>query len=602
MADNTFDVLAMANAMAAESDDEASLFGGTPETTLPVITNDTEKKPAKKEWVPDATLIDDMPELQNKPAIYDADELKEEEKMLTNVCDDEAMQNKIDTMNDMQRQVENINAFSTRHNIRLHIPEGAWQVKFITAANDTNYTKAQQLLDILLDQIKAEIPDAIEYLTPPDDKPVENNNTPIDDAVNTSVEVDPALAEALNTTQIIIDKRQADQIVWSPDEIDKIKKSRRVELNIVETGDIKFSSIVDADDNAVDNILQQYTRKTNDISSPLPASKYRATFTGLTYPEIIGLQASLEMNSIDAERKKWTIAFNHMKNISIGAWEEYTWYENEKHEIIKTHFGAPVPTAYKRHDVTKFEDFMRKTSFLDRDFILWKILCATTTDTEIVSVTCGVMNHNTHTKCNHVYEWVYDPSSLLDPADVDPTVLEEMSATAEAGTVEECLNIYNNGPVTGRNVVTLPESGWSVVYGHASAWDYIEGGIYSAILNISTKTEDDIRSDDIEDTFLYTVLNCIKFILVPDGKGGYMKISGMKNLVKVLRTLGSVDFQTLGTIMNLMMNGYNYRFSIKNAMCPKCKGKSTIPVEDISQLLFMIARSLENTVVTLKKQ
>lgn len=616
MANTSFNVMDMANEYASENDmDTAALFNKpAPEETKSEAVE--EAVPEKKEpWRPDASLTADMPELQSSGAVYNADEIRNstDQAPLANVADDAAKQSEIDQMNEMQRQTANINDFKKRHNIQLHIPDGPWTVKFINASSDPNYQTAQAMLDQLFEQLKAEMPGAIEFLTPAEQPTAEPNNVEIpaidndqatDISANTVPTPEAAIAAASpDNTQIVIDKRNANQITWSPDEIAKIRKSRHVELKIVESADINFASITDGDDTAVDKILQQYTRKTNDVSSPLPASKYRATFTGLTYPEVMSLHASAELNNIDAERKKWTIAFNHMTNISIGPWEEYTWYQDENKRIIKVPYGSPVPANVVRHDVTKFEDFMRKTSYIDLNFILWKILCATTTDKEIVSITCGVTNPNTKQKCNNTYEWIYNPASLLDPADVNPTVLEEMSKVAAAGTVEDALKLYNESPVKGNNVVTLKDSGWSVVYGHASAWDFVEGGIYNAIRDFASKTnEDDIDPDDIPDMVLYTILTSIKSILVPNNEGGYIRISGTKNLIKAFKKLSTVDFQTIGTISNMMTEPYNYTFYIKDAVCPKCMGRSSVPVERMETMLFMIRRSLESTTVSLTKQ
>lgn len=614
MANTSFNVMDMAKEYASENDmDTAALFN---KATTEENNNDTssENVPDQKEpWKPDASLTADMPELQGSGAVYDADEIRNssDQSPLANIADDNAMQSNIEQMNEMERQTANIDAFKKRHNIQLHIPAGPWTVKFINAASDPNYQTAQSMLDQLFEQLKVEMPGAIEFLTPPEatnstsgnvETAADNVSDSNDESVNNTVPTPAEAVSAAGNAQVVIDKRNVDQITWTADEIAKIRKSRHVELKIVETGDINFGSIVDGDDNAVDKILQQYTRKTNDTSSPLPASKYRATFTGLTYPEVLSLHASIEMNDTDLERKKWTIAFNHMTNISIGPWEEYTWYLDEKNRIVKVPYKAPVPAEAVRHDVSKFEDFLRKTSYIDINFIMWKILCATSTDREIVTITCGVINQTTKNPCRNRYEWIYNPSSLLDPADMNPVVLEDMSKVAEAGTVEDAIKLYNEGPVKGNNIVTLKDSGWSVVYGHASAWDFVEGGIYDAIREIASKPDEEVDPDDIPDVVLYTMLTSIKSILVPNGNGGYTRISGTKNLIKAFKNLSTLDFQTLGTISNMMTEPYNYRFYIKDAVCPKCMGKSSVPIERMESMLFMIKDSLESTTVSLTKQ
>ena len=91
-----------------------------------------------------------------------------------------------------------------------------------------------------------------------------------------------------------------------------------MELTLVEVVPIEYSQIEDAPDNVIDALLAPYQYKVNSIESPLPASKYRATFTGLPYPEVIDLSNAQEMDTIEGEMKKWSIAFNHMRNQSIG--------------------------------------------------------------------------------------------------------------------------------------------------------------------------------------------------------------------------------------------------------------------------------------------
>ena len=105
------------------------------------------------------------------------------------------------------------------------------------------------------------------------------------------------------------------------------KKSRTVELNIVEGKDLEMSSIENiSSKSAIDLALAPYIRKSNDIVAALPASKYRASFTGLSYVDMIDLSNSQELNTIDGEKKKWTIAYQHIKNPSIGPWKEYRYY------------------------------------------------------------------------------------------------------------------------------------------------------------------------------------------------------------------------------------------------------------------------------------
>ena len=225
----------------------------------------------------------------------------------------------------------------------------------------------------------------------------------------------------------MIDKSRVSEISWSRDEVEKIKKSRSIELNIVEDQPLKYSEIEDVDDNVVDLVLAQYQRKANDSVGALPASRYRATFTGLSYPEILDLSHSLDVNSLDTERKKWTIVYHHMKNQSIGPWKEYKWYidpSTKKKVIIDFGAEGPVDDSIEVHEVTKFDDFLMKTSFMDLEFMLWKILCATTMDKEIISIDCHAKLDDTDKECGKSYDWIYSPNDLLDVSSISPEIVK----------------------------------------------------------------------------------------------------------------------------------------------------------------------------------
>ena len=88
---------------------------------------------------------------------------------------------------------------------------------------------------------------------------------------------------------IIINKKDAAQIAWTEEEAAKIKRSRTIELKIVESKDLQIGNIEDVEDDAIDSILSTYERSVAEVSAALPGSHYRATFTGLTYAEVIDL-------------------------------------------------------------------------------------------------------------------------------------------------------------------------------------------------------------------------------------------------------------------------------------------------------------------------
>lgn len=588
---NGFSVLDMAQSYADENDvDVADLFKKHPVTgNIKNESNEVvDEKPVKaavnpakkKPWVPDASLTEGMADLQNAPVTYRADEIRVESevKELKNITDDIALETSNSVKVAMMRQVENIEAAKRRFGIlNMNTPEGPWQMKIATAASDPNTKAAAETLDIIFTDIVNNFPEFVRDWIDPN----RNNQTQVKQSQHNKpqefIDVKPEDVIVENQTvstvtvvpnpddkeqlKLIINKSQLPEITWSKDELEKIRKVRRVELNIVEHVELKYTNIQDIDDNAVDVVLSQYVRKVNDIIAVLPASNYRATFTGLTYTEVLDLSYSSELNNLDGERKKWSIAYDHLKNPSIGKFEN-------------------------------FDDFLKKTSFIDIEFMMWKILCATTMDKEYVSITCN--NDINGKPCGCVYDWIYSPRELLVSESVQQMVLDEMKKTGEADSPEDIEANYMESMLMKKNTVELPSSKFGVVFGHISAYDYLNY-VYSEIDNLSKDknlTQAQMAS--------YLTLPVVKYFLVPFNNG-IARIKGPNNLIRIINTLDEVDYQVIAELTRIMLEPYRFQFSLRNLCCPKCNKKSNIPIEDMTSMLFLLAQSLQNTEVTLKK-
>lgn len=618
-----FSVMDMIDDYAAENDiDPADVFKKEPVEEKPV--EEVKPKKEKKEWKPD---VSDMPEFKSAGAVYKKEDVKlTEDTTLHNIADDAALEEARASMDDLERKNANLEEAKERFGIaKLQIPEGKEQINFLIAAGEPSRKKAQAELDVLFRELinvhpefilewaegrgpeeyapkatvqpKMEAPTRVPEETKEEVKEeAQKTYTPIEKINPNTIEMDNAEA---STAKVIIDKRHASDFVWTKEEAEKIRKSRTVELNIVEGKDIEFGSVNNVFGNAVDNLLSKYQRKSNDAIAALPASKYRATFTGLTYPEVIDLSTSNEMNTIDGERKKWSICFSHIRNQSIGPWEEYQEYIDPKtNNIIRTTIGADVPNDVSQSDihvVTKFEDFLRKTSFMDLEFMLWKILCATTMDKEVVSVDCKSLYNSQ--PCGNTYDWIYSPSDLLVTDTMNEGVLEDMKKTGEVSTAEDIMENFKSSPVNSKDYVKLSTSGFIVVYGHVSAYTYLTD-LYSKIQDLNEETD---NPTTVSKALAYATLSVIKEILVPNENGTYSRITGTDNLMKVLDILDEIDWQTINELTRLMVDPYQFKFSMRDIVCPKCKNRSAITIDSMSRLLFIVARSLSSVQVTLKK-
>lgn len=617
----------------------------TPDAVISGTSNTSKPKKATPAggtgWMPDAELLEGMDEFT--PVTYSKEELIEDtsDQPLKNIADENAIQEAMDKMDELERKRVNIEEAKARHGIKVfRIPEGVFHVRIFAAAGDNNHKRAQEELDKIFNEIKTTYPQFIaswedgtpnvvngkynEKAAKRREEEVQNEikkredetgNTISEDEVKQVYEdlgydmsKDNINRDAISSSEgqdpvvkIIIDKRNLDQVSFSKDDLEKIRKSRTVELNIVEHLDIDYSQIDDVPDNAIDEVLAPYQRTVNDVTAALPASKYRATFTGLTYPEVLDLQNSVEMNDIDGERKKWTICFNHIKNMSIGPWEEYQWYTDPTtNEIVRIGFTDPAPVGILRsqiHVVTKFDDFLKKTSFLDLDFMLWKILCATAMETEIISIDCHA-NITPGVRCDKSYDWVYAPNELLLLDTINPAILEEMEKTATVTGKDEILANYNSSMLRTDNTIKLAKSGFTVVFGHISAYDYLNS-VYMEIEALKDMDENDptIGSRSLN----YILLTSIKAFLIPKEGGRWGRITGIKNLSKSINTLNEIDWLTLQEIVRIMIEPYQFQYALRDVVCPHCKNRSTIDIDNMAQLLFIVAQSLNSVDVTLKR-
>lgn len=601
------------------------------DNNLPVsdIFNKTEEKKEEvktegRDWTPDASLLEDMPEL-NQPigAIYHKDEIKVESNNegLNNIMDENAKRDATQVMDELSRKQFNIEEAKKRRGYKkLQIPPGSLQTKIMIAASDIDYDNAQKKLDLLFDEIEELYPDMIlerssnesikTHMSDIKDIPVNEVKSPevnkepkkviIEDKISTNdkvedVKVDEFVKES--NLQVIIDKTKLHDVAWSTEDVSKIKKARSIELKIIEDVEIKIGDIEEVEENMVDNVLSKYTRKTNDVVAALPASKYRATFTGLTYPEVLDLSTSQEMNTLDGEWKKWSICFNHIKNPSIGEFEEYYIYNKDGKEYRVKNINE-VPDGIQSHQVTKFEDFLRKTSYIDLDFMLWKILCATTRNKEIIAIDCkAVKNAETDELCNHTYDWIYSPEDLLVLNSINPTILEEMKEVGEASSFEDCIKVYKTSSVIKTSSVELSDSKFILNIGHISAYEYLNN-IYSFIKSL--EETDGTDPTIVSKGMAYATLVVIKSVLLPSNNK-YLKVSTPQGIVKVLNQLNEVDWQTISEITKLSIEPYQFKYSLRDIVCPSCKNKSSIEIEDMSKMLFILALSLSSVQVTLKK-
>ena len=589
------------------------------------VTSDGSDTYRASKWTPDEEDTKSLAELNRSSLgiVVDKDKYTEkEDTTLRDVAEDHAIEDGAAAVDDLMIKTQAIEASKKRlHIVKLAIEDPAEHAAIFAIASDTNIQRRDEQLDARIKAYVEKFPSAVLEWEPwygPKVKVVKNDlesvePTPVTEVIPAQSTVDEAHTKeedmeiiskatqnlekipdaVIDKTVVRVNKEDVPHIFWDQEDVDKIKKSRKVELDIIETTPLEYNEVVELDENAIDGVISQYTRKMNDVSSPLPASKYRATFTGLSYPEILDLSQSQELNTVDGLKKKWTIAFNHTKNPSIGQFKPFRYYiDPSTKKKIHLNAGEPVPEGAKLEYGDAFDDFLKKTSFLDLDFILWKILCATTMENEVISINCHA-RHNGE-ECKKEYDWVYSTKNLLDMDKISPAVLEEMNKTATVSSQQEIEANYKDSFLASSSVIKLPHCGFRIMCGHKDAYEHINT-IFGKVLEIT-----EAQNPAASDALTVTMLSVVKAVLVPYN-GSYAKITSVDGIMKVLKQLDEVDYQTVGEMMRVILEPYQFTYNLRDIVCPKCGNVSNIPIQDMSRMLFIVAQSLMSVQVVLKK-
>ena len=600
MDDTNFNVMDMLEEYADDQGvDPADIFKKSEPVKKP------EPVPVKKE-----EPIKEMPEENQMGVVIDMDDLVNDEGgPLLNNADEDLKVNGELTIDRLKHKTEMLEKAKRRWGVKnLHIPDHIVEEKipdgallkseFLMAAENTNEEAAQAALDAVFAKLQDVAPGTIEYIDSSKNSYQEESEEKPEES---SIEVDD------ESLKVVIDKRDVNDVTWNEEDLDKIRKSRTIELNIVEKENVEFGNVKRVRGNAIDNILAPFKRKSNDIVKALPASKYRATFTGLTYPEVLDLamSTSKEMTSFDSEMKKWTIAYNHTENPSIGPWKEYLEYiDPNTGNRVPLPVGSDIPPGVSEdavYRVTMFDDFMRHTSFLDLEYILWNILCATTMETEIITIRCRNQLPNGN-QCNNRYEWLYKPAELLSLESIPEEVFEDIQKASDASGKEEIDKVYKSSFVADDNeYFRLTSSGFYVFYGHASAYNYMDNifGRLEAIGKASN--EETVDPTIVSKTMVCAALQIVKKILIKQEDGSFAEVDDADGIMRVLETLDEIDWKTLNELSNMLIKPYQFKYSIKGITCKKCNTKSSIPIATIGDLLFIVAQSLQSVQVKLTK-
>lgn len=349
-----------------------------------------------------------------------------------------------------------------------------------------------------------------------------------------------------------------------------MNSKREININVIEVDERELASSVKLVKNSqAEGIISAYDSGLTDVPITLPFSAYRCVMRGINWSDFIQLAAPSSDNSSDAERKKWSVIYKHIKNTSIG-------------------------------DFTDFEDFLKKTKYYDRELMMWALLVATSNEEEPLSLRCQ------NPKCKMPINIKYRPREIvhLDEELIPKYYLK----THEAAVGDEARAHFNKTNMTSKRY-KLPNTGVIVETEEVSAYDFINTKLplvqqlykeYHPSGNLAEFDSEDPRMAEFEYLSAHAIYVTSMSIIKDDIEYRYTNWDDIKKIITEM-----LDAEDSGILFKLIeqlrSKGAPVSFYIDGYECPHCHRKeSKLPITDIGQtLLFQVSRRLGNTTINL---
>lgn len=380
----------------------------------------------------------------------------------------------------------------------------------------------------------------------PSNEPVQNPtiNITVEKDTPVTVNVDESVTANLSYTN------QVDIVVK------EVSKDEILKANIIENSNIE-------------GIIQKYDSGINDVPLTLPLSGYRCVVRSINWFDFIKLAAPSSNSPVDNELKKWSVIYDHIKNVSIG-------------------------------DFKDLEDFMRKTKYQDRELLMWGLLVATSDDEETIEVRCA------NPRCGKPIRVTYNPRTIHS---IDESKIPKWwTAAKDAAPGDEAVKVWETAS-SRRVCYTLPVTGIIVEINEPSAYEFVTEKLPLVESLYKRYRPDETMADFNQDDpsmmeFEYLSANAMyitAMTIVRDGK--QYRFTDWGSIEEIItKSLDSRDSATLLKVIEEARSRISpVSFKIKNITCDACKQHvDEIPVNDIGRtLLFQVSQRLSNTQINL---
>ena len=390
-----------------------------------------------------------------------------------------------------------------------------------------------------------------------------------------NVEVPPELSndepkeEPNPTINITVEKNTPVTVNIDESLTANMTSSRVVDILVKEVSEkeLKMANIIE--NSNIEGIISKYDSGINDVPLTLPLSGYRCVMRSINWWDFIKLTAPSSNNPVDNELKKWSVIYDHIKNVSIG-------------------------------DFTDLEDFMKKTKYQDREFLMWGLLVATADDEELLQFSCQ------NPKCGKPIRITYRPRNIQH---VDEDKIPKWwSAAGNAAPGEDAVKVWEEASGL-RKRYQLPNTKIIVEINEPSAYDFVTKKLpLIEELFKRYRPDSDMSKINPEDPTLaefdYLSANALfvsALTILRDGKEyRFTDWSSMEEIIT--KGLNAEDSGVLLKIIEKARSNVSpITFRVNNITCSACKQHyDYMPIPDIGgTLLFQVSQRLSNTQINL---
>ena len=386
----------------------------------------------------------------------------------------------------------------------------------------------------------------------------DSSNTEAETTISTEDDEDEKIK---NTIKVIIDKTGlGTDFMFSEDEKKKVTESTEIRLTEVSFMDIKTLNAKTNIASSYEDVINSYQLSNSQTTVCFPASGFRASMKGMTYGELADVALNLEMVTADQYRKRLTVVYNKMTNISTGNFES-------------------------------FDDFLRGFAYVDIPMALYGLYVSTQPEVQQIQLRCG------REECDRTFDWSFSTRSVLRLEKCSKKFLDKMEELVKAKP-EDYQRIREESAVMKAKFVELPYSKFVVEMGVISAYEFLNNFI--PVLD-EQKFHETFGPDE-NNAYLNNVLllTTVRSVRIPDGNGGYSLCNTYKSILDAIYNINPEEIKLISAFSNVLTSEYNSTFSFGDVVCPHC-GNVTKDLDlSMDDLVFQTYQRLISTEINVE--